>query len=100
MDEFKQRLIEAGWSKKEAKNEMTTYGQDIILDGGDSCGTTGCETPEEATRLAVEMAYHDGWRPRRWYELWKPHCPDHVREEYKRQSIDSPPQPPASSPDG
>ncbi len=39
------------------------YGQEITLNDGSTCGTMGCETQEEATRQAVDLARHNGWRP-------------------------------------
>ena len=64
---------------------MATYGQDIYLADGSTCGVMGCPTHEEAVQKAVDLARASGWRPRKLYELWLPECSDDVRAEYYRQ---------------
>lgn len=64
------------------------YGQTIVVDNGRFSGTISVgnyDTLEEATRVAVCLAIADGWYPRRWYQFWRPKCPDHVRAEYEFQ---------------
>ena len=65
------------------------FGQEILLDDGSTCGAMGCETRDEAIQRAVSLARHDGWRPRRWYEFWKPRCSADVRGEYLYQELNA-----------
>lgn len=65
-----------------------SYGQTIYLNNG-YVSTDGHSCPEQATEDAVRMAIHSGWKPRRWWQFWHPPCPEHVREEYERQTTTS-----------
>lgn len=63
---------------------MGSYGQQLILDNG-LISVSGYASRDEATAVVVELATKDGWRPRRWWQLWRPRCPPHVRAAFQRQ---------------
>jgi len=62
------------------------YGQAINLGKKGMLEVNNRPTPDKALADAVEWAMSLGWEPRiRWWEFWKPRCPEHVRDEYEYQ---------------
>lgn len=64
---------------------MKRYGQTIEVGGHYS--TFYAPSFDEAIRLAVAWAIPQGWRPARWFEIWRDgadRCAK-VRAEYERQ---------------
>lgn len=61
------------------------YGQSIQLDDGELT-VDGCDSREEATRKAVELAIDSGWKPKRSFAFLGWATAQHLIDEYDRQT--------------
>lgn len=50
---------------------VVVYGKTVDLGNGSSIGVSGCLLKHTAILKAAHIAVHAGWKPRRWWQVWR-----------------------------